>query len=293
MEIINEQLENTVLDSKLLDKKVLNTDDVSHLFDKNIEYYEQLTGHTPEFDLLKLYFGEDYIVNDRITIHQPSIQNIIDIGETNFYATIAPFTTNPTAFRVQLDDLGIDWNDITDFELFALLIKTISLNNTKIFFDDIDFHSFDLVAKNIETENGIEQIPILYSEKHDMEIDEETYLKIRKYLCYMFNVTLEEEHVKSKSLRKEILAKARADNAKRLAEQKSSSLVEMISFALNHPGFKYKKNELRDICYIEFIDSIKRLQIYESTRALMQGNYSGFCDTSKIPEEMFNFMRKC
>lgn len=279
--------------ARRIDNSILDSQDLSSIFDKNIEYYEKLTSPPPKFDLLRLYFGEDYVVNDKIVIHQPSIQDIIDIGETNFYSTIAPFTTNPTAFRVQLWDLGIDWNKITDFELFALLIKTVKTDTTKVFFGDIDFASFDLVVKNEIKEGEMVQVPVLYSEKMDMEIDEDTYLKIREYLCYMFNVKLDVERIKGKTLKKEVIAKARADNAKKAAEQKSSSIIEMISFALNHPGFKYKKNELRDVCYVEFVDSIKRLQIYESTRALMQGNYSGFCDTSKIPEEAFNFMRKC
>lgn len=124
-----------------------------------------------------------------------------------------------------------------------------------------------------------------------IEIDEDIYLQIRSYLCFMFGVKLENEFIKSKSLKEEVIAKARADEAKKMAENKGSSLVQMISFALNHPGFKYKKNELREVGYVEFLDSIKRLQIYEVTRALTQGSYSGFCDTSKIPKEEFNFMR--
>ena len=66
----------------------------------------------------------------------------------------------------------------------------------------------------------------------------------------------------------------------------------MISFCLNHPGFKYKKNELRDLGIVEFNDSVQRLLIYESTSALMKGVYSGFVDTSKINNKEFNFMRE-
>jgi len=39
------------------------------------------------------------------------------------------------------------------------------------------------------------------------------------------------------------------------------------------------------------MDSVNRLQVYENTRALLGGSMSGFCDTSKIPKENFNFMR--
>ena len=266
-----------------------NDIDVVSLYQKNIDYYNELAGEEPKFDLLGLYFGEDYKINDFITIHQPTVQNVIDMGEKEFYATIAPFTSNTTSFRVQLYDLGIYWTDITDFELFSLLIKTLKPENTKVFFGDLDLESFDLMAK--QTENG-EQIPVLFSQKMNCEIDEETYLKIRDYFCFMFGITLEREIIRSKSLGAEVIAKEKADIAKKRAETKgTTSMIQMISFALNHPGFKYKKDELRNVCYVEFLDSIKRLQVYEATRALTQGSYSGFCDVSKIPKEEFNFLR--
>ncbi len=268
--------------------KELSTSDISNLYEQNIAYYNSITGDAPKFDLLRLYFGEDYQINKDIIIRQPTIQDILDMGEKNFYATIAPFTTNTTAFRVQLWDIGIDWNKISDFELFSLLIKTVSREQTSILFRNLDFSTFELVAK-LNDKN--EPVPILFSEKMGIEINEDIYLQIRNYLCFMFGVKLENEFIKSKSLKEEVIAKARADEAKKMAENKGSSLVQMISFAINHPGFKYKKNELREVGYVEFLDSIKRLQIYEVTRALTQGSYSGFCDTSKIPKEEFNFMR--
>ena len=264
-------------------------DDVEGLYQKNIDYYNSIAEEKPEFDLLRLYFGEDYKINDKIIIHQPTIQDIIDMGESRFYATIAPFTTNTTSFRVQLWDLGIDWNIISDFELFSLLIKTVSVEDTKIFFGELDFSTFDFLAKPNGTD---EPIPVLYSKKYNLEIDNEIYLKIRSYICYMFGVELKNKFTKSKELKKEIIAKERADLAEKAAKSADSSLMQMISFALNHPGFKYKKDELRNVGYVEFLDSVKRLQIYEATRALTQGSYSGFCDTSKIPKEEFNFMRR-
>lgn len=263
---------------------------VSDLYAQNVKYYNEQAGEELEFDLLSLYFGEDYKINEQIVIHQPRIQDIINLGEKEFYSIIAPFTSNPTSLKVQLYDLGIYWSDISDFELFSLLIKTLSFESSKIVFGDIDFSSFDLVAKRNE-QNEI--IPVLYSQKMGFEIDNETFEKIRKYMCFMFDVKLEKEIVKSKSLAAEIIAKERADIAKKNAELKgTTSLIQMISFALNHPGFKYKKDELREVGYVEFVDSIKRLQVYEATKALTQGSYSGFCDMSKIPKEEFNFMRK-
>ena len=145
------------------DIKEFETDTfVSDLYEQNINYYNNLAGEEVKFDLLRLYFGEDYVINDRITIHQPTIQDILDLGEKEFYSVIAPFTSNPTSLKVQLFDLGIYWTDVSDFELFSLLIKTVPFEKTKILFGDFDFSSFDLVGKR--NDKG-EIIPILYSPK--------------------------------------------------------------------------------------------------------------------------------
>ena len=73
--------------------------------------------------------------------------------------------------------------------------------------------------------------------------------------------------------------------------ENDSSLLPLISSLINHPGFKYNLEELKQVGICQFYDAIQRLQIYEGTRALLQGSYSGFCDTSKINKEQFNFMR--
>ena len=52
-----------------------------------------------------------------------------------------------------------------------------------------------------------------------------------------------------------------------------------------------KLQELREVGLYQFMDSVKRLQIYESSRALLNGLYCGFSDLSKINKNEFNFMR--
>ena len=78
------------------------------LSDEQIQEVEELG-----FNPLKMYFGEDYVINEKIIIHQPSIQDFIDSNsETDIYGVITPFVSNTTAYRLQLWDIGIDWNYI-------------------------------------------------------------------------------------------------------------------------------------------------------------------------------------
>ena len=253
--------------------------------DEQVQEIEELG-----FNPLKMYFGEDYVINDKITIHQPSIQDFIDSNsESDIYKVITPFVSNTTAYRLQLWDMGIDWNKISNLELFSILIKTIDFKYSQLIFGDINFSTFNLYEK----QNGDEKALTLYSPEMDLEIDEVTMNKMCKYIQFMFSsYPPEEEFTSSKTLKQELINN---DKQKLLLRKKEGdggqSLLSMIAFYLNHPGCKYKKNELREVGYFEFMYNIQRLQIYESTRALFGGMYSGMCDLSKVDKNEFNFMR--
>jgi hypothetical protein len=74
-------------------------------------------------------------------------------------------------------------------------------------------------------------------------------------------------------------------------EEYKSQLKELISGMMRYPGFKYKKNELKECGLYEFMDSVQGAQIYVSTTSLLSGMYSGMVDTSKMNKKEFNWMR--
>lgn len=45
-----------------------------------------------EIDQLQLYFGDPYVINDNITILQPTIGDIIKYGEKRYYSMIHTLT---------------------------------------------------------------------------------------------------------------------------------------------------------------------------------------------------------
>lgn len=243
------------------------------------------------FDKLQMYFGDDYVISDGIVIHQPSIGDIVTYGEKKFYDMLNVFITNPTAYRVQLWQEGHDWTKISDYELFwqLLLQSQFTPSVTGLIFGDLDFSKFVLYKRHNEIEeNDIEDI-VLVNNVQNVLIDEEIYLHISNYLRAMFNIYPKVEKAKGKTTKEWMIE----EDIMKMKEQKKSTsgLLPMISFCLNHPGFKYKKQELKNMGIFEFNDSIQRLLIYESTGALMKGMYSGFVDASKIDKKEFNFMR--
>ena len=252
---------------------------------------------THDFDELKMYFGKPFDVGNGMTIYQPTIGQILDIGEENFYTTLYIFIGNPTMFRLQLWDMGIDWNKITSYDIFTSAVTGINKKVSDLLFGDLDFSGFALYGKNIEqiNDNGeteIIQIPTLYNQSIDIEISREDYTLISEYLQVMFNIHPKVERAKGRATKEAIIEEDRMNLAMRQKEKQSgSTLLPLISSCLNHPGFKYKLNELEDIGICYFMDSVQRLQVYESSTAVMKGMYSGFVDGSKIKPDNYNWMR--
>ena len=245
-----------------------------------------------KFDPLKMYFREDYFVKG-IRIVQPTIGNILDIGESKFYSGLSPFLYNSTSIRVMLWDLPqrIDWCNVKDIEVFGILKNMTNTDNSaiRLLFPDYRIEHMQLMQLN--EKNSKECQLFLYDEENDFVLNESEYMEIAEYIRTLLNIHPKIEKAKGKTTKQWMIDEDRMNIAQR-DEKNTSTLLPLISACINHPGFKYKLQELRDVGIYEFMDSVQRLQIYESTIALLGGSYSGFADMSKVPKEQFNFMRE-
>ena len=257
------------------------------------------------FDKLALLFMEGYEVKG-IKISQPTINDILRVGESNFYQALSPFLYNSTSIRVMLWEAGIDWCNVKDIEVFDIL-KNIQKQNKEILrqvigdevekrenplnilFKDIDITTFNLYKEKVNEED-LEEKFYLYSPTYDIKLYEEDYMQIAEYIREMLNIHPKVEKAKGKTAKRWMIDEDKM-NALHRDEKNTSTLLPLVSACVNHPGFKYKLQELREVGIYQFMDAVQRLQIYESSRALLQGSYSGMCDTSKVPQDNFNFMR--
>jgi hypothetical protein len=250
-----------------------------------------------ELDRLKMFFGDPYEVNvesavGRFYLYQPTIGDILSLGEKKFYQTLNVFITNTTACRLMLWEMGIDWCEFKDYHLFLMLFNQINPDAASLIFRDFDITTFEVMKKT--TDNGEELS--LYNHELEIEINEEVYYIVSQYLQNCFNIFPERKITSNPVLKQWYINKDKREleNNKKLEEsgkKKDTSIQSVISACINHPGFKYKLKELRDVGVCEFYDSVKRLQVYESSTALMKGMYSGFIDAKSISPDAYNFMK--
>lgn len=237
-----------------------------------------------EIDELKLLFREPYKINDKITLYQPTVGEVIEFGEKEYYGTVHMLSCIPSDMKSQLWDMQIDWEEMPDFDLFVMLSRQLTKDQTKLIFGDLDLSTMELQQSSLNGE-------IQLVNNNGVVIDRLIYMKIVEYIRKLHSIVPKVEKAGNKSTKKILIELDRQRIAKASKESYKSQLKDLISGMMRYPGFKYKMSELKECGLYEFMDTVQGAQIYVSSTALLSGSYSGMIDTSKVPKEQFNWMR--
>lgn len=240
-----------------------------------------------ELDELKAYFGEPFHLNSKITLYSPTVGDIIEFGEQRYYSVVHSLTCIPSDMKSQLFDSGIDYEEISDFELFCMLTRGLTQEDTKLLLGDLDLSKFEVC---INTQNGLK---LLYDRQNDIKIDELIYYKIVSYIRKLHNIKPKVEKAKNKTTKKILIELDRQRIEQKKKDKKiTSTLKPLVSAMMRYPGFKYKSYELKQCSLYEFMDTVMGANVYVSSTALLKGMYGGMVDSSKIDKKQLDWMRE-
>lgn len=238
-----------------------------------------------EADSLFLYFGDDYIVNDQISCHQPTIGEIVDYGEGQYFSMIHSLTAIPSDVKTMLwDQLGLDWNNVEDFELFMLLSQTLTPNQTGIIFGDLD------LSKMKPYKNPQNDEIVLANKESGIIIDNLVYMRMMSFLRKLHNITPKPERAKGKRAKEAMLDEERRNHEYNKDKPFRSYLLPLISSVKVKQG--YTKDYVRNMGLYEFFDDVARMGAIDSANHLLNGAYCGMADLSKVDKKEFNWMRE-
>ena len=237
-----------------------------------------------DVDQLQLYFGDDYVINDKIKISQPTIGDIVDFGEAQYFNVIYTLVAIPSDMKSQLWDLGIDWMEIEDFDLFVMLAPTLPVEKTRLLFGDLDFTKLKLYKSR---ENGD---VLLADLENGVKIDKMIYLRIVNYLRKVHNITPKIERAANKTTKQILIDEDRMRIQTNKEKPFKSYLLPLISSVKVRMG--YTKDYVRNEGFVEFFDDVSRLQIIHNADHLLAGCYAGTIDMKKINKADLNWMKE-
>ena len=208
----------------------------------------------------------------------PTVGEILE-DEDKYYGIVSSLTASPFQYMVQLDDMGIDYTQITDYQLFMMLFPMYAQSDLSLIFGDLDTSDFNVYI------NQDDDSQVIYSPSNNIVIDELVYNDlsdmIRKINLF--------EKVKSKpgneSARKYLLEKERKKQRRNAKKPRFPYLEKMVIALVNTSEFPYNYETCMDLSIYKFNQSLQQIQRKIAFDNTMVGVYAGTVDTSKMTDK--------
>ena len=186
-----------------------------------------------KFDSLKMYFKEDYFVKG-IRIVQPTIGNILNIGESKFYSGLSPFLYNSTSIRVMLWDLPqrIDWCKVKDIEVFGMLKSTTNTDNSAIQLLFPDYRIEHMQLMQFQEKDSDKPQLCLYDSENNFILKESEYMEIAEYIRTLLNIHPKIEKAKGKTTKQWMIDEDRSEE-RRVGKECRSRWSPVVAYFFN------------------------------------------------------------
>lgn len=238
----------------------------------NTENYG-ITGYQPS--LLKLS-SIDILPN--LSVRIPTVGEILD-DERHYYNLVSSLTATPFQYMVQLDDMGIDFTKINDYQLFTMLLPSFAHERMDILFGNTDLSDLSVLRN---PQNGT---PILYSAKNNLIIDEFVYSKIVNCIRKINNLKREARTPGNREAKEFRINLERKKQKRNAANPYEPFLEKLIVALVNRPEFKYSYTQVEDLTIYQFNQSFEQIKTSITFDNTMTGIYAGTVDTTKIKDK--------
>ena len=217
-------------------------------------------------------------ITDKLSLRIPTVGEILE-DEEHYYSLVSSLTATPFQYMVQLDDMGIDFTTINDWELFMTLFPSFAKTDISLLFGNLDLSDIS-IYKNLQNDSVV-----LYSPKNDIVIDELVYNNIVKYIRKINNLKRENRKPGNEEA-KEFRIKLERKKQKRNARKPYEPYLEKMVIALvNRPEFKYNYEQTNDLTIYQFNKSFEQINTSINFENTMIGVYAGTVDTSKLKDK--------
>ena len=223
-----------------------------------------------------------YKINDDLFIYIPTIGEIrgdCDEDETNYQQMVNLFMVTSTNYMVELDRNGVNFENISDWQLFGMIFHGLNGRNLSLLF------GVDIIA-NFQMHMCNEDNSIFYiiDEKANIKITQDIYEKISAILCQINNVTKEHRKFSNEFSRKHVierLIKVSNRNKERNKNAPSSHLDNYITALVCTADFPYNYETVLNVTLHDFIASIKQIKKKYAVDNYHLGIYTGNIDINK------------
>lgn len=233
---------------------------------------------------LNLLYQKHYAINDSIQITIPSVGEIIDYPEDDYYNLVFILTAMPVDMMVTLDDAGIDYTSIDEYKLFLLMFPCLREQDTHLIFGNLNLNGFEPF---INTQN---KMVVLRDEKNGITIDRNIHGQIAGALRKIHH--LEKNHRKpaNKEAKEYMLKRAREKTRRNKDRKQESQLESLIIAMVNTEQYKYDFESTRKLSIYQFNESVRQVMKKVDYDNRMHGVYTGTINPKDLSPDDLNWL---
>lgn len=230
-----------------------------------------------------LLYKRSVKINDGIEIIIPTVGEVID-NEDDYYSAVTALTAMPIDMMVQLDDMGIDFAECGEYDLFLILSKSLRELDLSLVFGGFDFSKLKL---SVNQTNGL---LVLRDEESGVLIDPAVHAQIAETLRKIHHLTKNRKKAGNQEAKKYMLERARKKQKRAKSKKQNSQLEQLITAVVNAEQFKYNFEEVRDMSIYQFNESVRQIIKKTDYNNRMYGIYAGTIDPKNMSRDDLNWL---
>ena len=233
-----------------------------------------------------LLFQRQYKINDSISITIPTVGEIL-ADEDAYYGLVSVLTAMPIDLMVQLDDAGIDFTKINEYELFLMMFSEIKSPevDTSLVFGGLNLSKFEMA---VNEQNG--NVVLFNKENGGIVIDRAIHGQIADVLRKIHHLEKNVRKPANDEARKFMIKRAR-DKMRRNKNRKFDSQLESLIVAMvNTEQYKYDFEGTRELSIYQFNESVRQVIKKVDYDNRMFGVYTGTISAKDLSQDELNWL---
>lgn len=227
--------------------------------------------------IINLLYKDRIPVTNKINIMVPTVGEILE-HEDDYYRQVSILTSVPYDMMVQLDDIGIDFTTINDYELFLLLFQGMKTEDAGLIFGDLRLSQFETAI------NPRNNTVILRDEETGTVIDRGVYTMIADTLRKIHHLEKTIKTPGNEQAKIYLIERARKKMSRRKSRNKTSELESLITAMVNTSEFKYNYETVLNLSIYQFNESVHQIIRKTDWDNRMHGVYAGTVDVKRLSE---------
>ncbi len=222
-------------------------------------------------------------ITDEIKVHIPTVGEVLD-QEDEYYGLVSMFTAMPIDMMAQLDDAGIDFSTINEWELFLILFNVLKDRDTSLVFEGLDLRSFQ-PAVNPQNNNII-----LASKESGIKIDRLLHSQISSVLRKINHLERNIKKPANGEAREYMIRRAKEKMRRQSRRNTDSQLESLIVAMVNTEQYHYGFEGTRELSIYQFNESVRQVIKKVDYDNKMRGVYAGTVSAKDLSQDDLNWL---